>query len=107
MEIRISASESTISALSHSSDSTIPYALDQDEISITIDESSDGESMGELWTHHYVTDQAPAPYAESLISEESISIHVTSEEMDGNGVSDPSVFPNEEEFVRMVRNYSF
>ena len=99
MEIRISTSESTLSAYSLSSDSTIPYALDQDQMSTTIDESSDVESVGELWTHHYVTDQAPAPYAESLISE-SESIQVISEEMD-----DHSDFSNEEECVRTVRNY--
>ena len=106
MEIRISASESTMSAGSKTSDSTIPYALDRDQISITIDESSDEESAGELWTHHYVTDQAPAPYAESLISEENESIHVISEEMDDNGVGEPSDFSNEEECVCTVRNYS-
>ena len=106
MEIRISASESTISALSHSSDSTIPYALDQDEISITIDESSDGESMGELWTHHYVTDQAPAPYAESLISEESESNHILPEELECDGVGAPANISNHGESLHTVRTYS-
>ena len=56
--------------VSNGSDATIPYAFDVREIDeITLDESDDSD-VGELWTHHYVADRPPAPYAESYIDEE-------------------------------------
>ena len=65
---------------------TLPYAEDDETDSATYrissigahgdvtvesdtDLESDGEGPRELWTHAYVADREPAPYAESLAEE--------------------------------------
>ena len=76
-DLTASASESTLSVCSiggfdESSASTIPYINEGGNSTWSDGESdllSDADESRDLWTHHYVADREPAPYAESNVDE--------------------------------------